>query len=170
MRKQKYDGVFALYGHADKDGLLDENYSLNILTTKELMDHLNNTVPTWKKAMQENKEVTLVMYACEAGKTDNSFAQRFSGDYPNVKVIAPDAVIGFGVYDDKGTYIKPEDVTDEVLVKKAKEGFMYVKKQKENGTFTKNQGHYKVFKKGKQVSSFLKIELNYPIVKKTTKK
>ncbi|TKC60157.1 hypothetical protein FBD94_14680 [Pedobacter hiemivivus] len=103
-------------GHANADGIqyVDENGVPQLAkSANEVNIVLAQNSPEWKKAMAEGKEITLTIYACNAGSNEfyehngkkitrnKSIAQKISEAYPNVTVIAADGFVQYGW--DKGT-------------------------------------------------------------------
>ena len=122
------DGVFAVFAHAnDRFVQLRESDGKPYgMYNKEALNNVLSTLsPEWKKAMEEKKEITLIIYGCNSGSKEywdvhnnvlvcnqNPIAQQMS-EYSNLTVVAPNGYFVYGQFQDG--YTKPMAVMQTSL-------------------------------------------------------
>jgi RHS repeat-associated protein len=107
------ENIFYLFGHGNSRKIIYG--AKDIFTAEDLNKYLAQESPEWKKAIQEGRKVTLIIFACNTGSysfmqhsddpANNNklitnaepFAQKVSksGLFENVTIIAPQAYVNF---------------------------------------------------------------------------
>jgi hypothetical protein len=164
------DGNFYIFAHGNPNGVYISDEDRTVTDPKELNSILTEKSKAWESAMSSGKKITLVLYTCEGaegkgpsrfdnGKSqigaDETFAAKFSKEYPNVTVVGADGNVMYQgtVKSDKSN---PKDLLENEKV-------VGVKSNKVGGT-----GKWDIYQKGEKIGS--KVEHFDSEKNKVTKK
>ncbi|NDV79989.1 RHS repeat domain-containing protein, partial [Dysgonomonas sp. 511] len=85
------DNIFYVFAHGSTGSLAyyDGEKTQSATNPKKINEILSEKSPEWKNAMEQNQEITLILYVCDTGNEDlnsNPIAKRISEEYENVTV------------------------------------------------------------------------------------
>jgi len=169
MTSGKNDGVFAVFAHANSNGIQYEQDGKKYLarTPEEFNNIMAANSKEWKVAMKDGKEVTVVIYGCNAASTeyfDSHFsnktittetpiAQKISAQFGNLTVVAADGYVTWSQKDEKTVVTGVIETSDKEHKNTGKGGFITYKdgekiskiKMASNGTLNPDKGDKKKF-------------------------
>lgn len=92
IKRQTSDGIYAIFSHGTKWALLP-SVAPRLGGPKSVVEYLEKTSKQFAKDMKAGKQITILLYSCEAAEGDHGLAEQISKEYKNITVVAADGNI-----------------------------------------------------------------------------